>query len=590
MNATQANTFDHHRGTSPLLQPIRLWRAMVFVGINVMGFGVVSAFWQYLSTGKWLNFDAFFRNLFLPLGAAFLEPLSVFTHPSLVPVYGLLLGVTVFVPILVSILYRLRVAVVFIVVLVFVAQMPLLALAVVTGCIMTGHTPLRSNMPMAAALLGMLPAVIYVAVLGCPTLAGTTDRDYWATVEPFRRWVLYGPYVLALVSAIVGSAVVLALAKATKFRPGVVWPVLLVLSAAPMVAFYVRVGPAELQYSLIAHRLMPGDAVFPELTLDQWLRDHPSRTGMNAKPVTQRVEEDLLTRRDDLSDRCEQFLARYPHDARAPEVMWVQAQCRSLQLDQVAYRANVIRSTCAFVLAEAQPAWRGLLETYPHSPQAVLARWRLAQLALRNDTLPPIDRLHAADELLREAATGLAEHQAAESAAGTAPARWNVFTESRALPQCSYYARALHKVHELQRLIEQNALAGDPDGIDLLAAWLNIDPASPDAGREYEKLADQNEGASLANNLRLAAALAERDALERARKLLPLADVQIPTDTTAQAAFELALIQAEGIEEIEGVLAEEVYLKAVIAAPANPWQGPAAARLKLLQITQEISP
>jgi len=45
MKATQVNTLDHHRGTSPLLQPIRLWRVMVFVGINVIGFGVVSAFW-----------------------------------------------------------------------------------------------------------------------------------------------------------------------------------------------------------------------------------------------------------------------------------------------------------------------------------------------------------------------------------------------------------------------------------------------------------------------------------------------------------------------------------------------------------------
>ncbi len=591
MNARNADTFDHHRGPSPLLQPTRLWRTILFVSINVMGFAVVSAFWQYLSTGKWLNFDAFFRNLFIPMGAVFIQPLGIFAHPWMVPVYGLLLGVTILVPITVSVLYRLRVAVIFLVMLAFVAQLPLLALAVVTGCVMTGHTPFRSNMPMAAALLGMLPAIIYVVVLGCPTLAGTTDRDYWATVEPARRWVLYGPYLLALLSVIIGSAVVLAMAKVTNFRPGAVWPVLLVLSAAPMVAFYVRVGPAELQYSLIVNRTAPGDMILPEMPLGQWLRDHPDTVGLTTTLLGSAARRDLLAKRDALTTRCELFLADHNRHARVPEVMWILAQSRSMQLDEVVYRNDVIRGTCAFVLPAARPTWQSLLDTYPRSDQAALARLRLAQLALRDESIPPPDRLELANQLLRQAREDLEDILAAQPDSRGDAASPAIFTKPRARPQQSYYYRALHDVRKLQRLIELNDLEDDPDGVELLTTLLNIDPAQPDAGELYQQLARDHMDVALGDNIELAAALAQQDRQERAKKLLPLANIHgLPTDTTVEAAFELALLQVEGIEQIEGVLAEEVYLKAIIAAPANPWQDQAANRLKLLQIAREISP
>ena len=597
MIARRTIVVDHHRGARPLLQPISLWRAILFVTINVMGFAVVSAFWQYLSTGEWINFDAFFRNLFVPLGAVFLQPLVVFTHPWMVLVYGLLLGVTVSVPIMVAILYRLRVAAIFLLLLAFVAQLPLLAAAVVTGCLLIGHTPLRSNMPMAAALLGILPAIIYVAALGCLTLSGATDRDYWATVEPFRRWVLYGPYVLALLSVIVASALVLALAKATRFRPGVVWPVLLVLSAAPMVTFYVRVGSAELRYSIIANPIEPGDSILAELPLDQWRQDHPEDAGLPAGIVRERIQRDLHRRRDELRARCEQFLTDYPYDVRAPEIMWIMAQCRSLQLDGATYQRGLISGTCVFVMERSRAAWQDLVETYPHSDQAAIARWRLAELVLRStkhldpdradDIAQLLSALDDANELLYEAAAGLEVILSADEP--LSPSR-SVFAARRSRPSRSYYIRALHEVHRLQRLIESNELKEAPAGVQLLATWLSIDPALPDVAERYERLAQENHDSALADNLRLAAALAERDQLDRARKLVPLVNVARPTDATVEATFELASIQGEGVEAIEGILPVEVYLRSVIAAPDNPWQAMAAERLDLLSIARRISP
>jgi hypothetical protein len=195
-----------------------------------------------------------------------------------------------------------------------------------------------------------------------------------------------------------------------------------------------------------------------------------------------------------------------------------------------------------------------------------------------------------AEGLLAEAAASLMTDQAAQPAPPVVPSRWRGFADPSALPGPGYYSRALHEVHKLQMVLDKNPLAGDVEAADLLADWLNVDPTRPDAAAEYDRLADENAGSPLVDNLRLAAALAQRDALEKAKKLLPLANAQVPTDATAQAAFELSLIHAEGVEDLEGMRGEEAYLKDVIAAPANPWQGPAAERLRLLRLTREISP
>jgi len=237
-----SEAYDHHKGSAPLLRPTNRWRMGVFLLINLLGFVLVNAFWLYLSTGKWVDFSpaGYHRGLAIPIGEMLIHPLNVFTHPWMILVLGLLLAVVVFVPIIVAVLYRLLVAAAFVGIIAVFGHAPVLAAAVGIGCLLAARTSLRSDMPFLATLLGLLPVAVYLylfAFLG-------TD----AAVLASQRLVLSLPFLVGGVAAILSAAVVLALARVTGFRPGVVWPVLAVLLAAPAAMFYTRIGVDELQY------------------------------------------------------------------------------------------------------------------------------------------------------------------------------------------------------------------------------------------------------------------------------------------------------------------------------------------------------
>ncbi|HOF19533.1 MAG TPA: hypothetical protein PK082_11535, partial [Phycisphaerae bacterium] len=97
MAETSTRDYDHHRGSAPLLRPTSWWRLGGFMLLNVVGFLAVNAFWQYLFRGEWLDFSAqaYRHDLVTPLGAVLVSPLSIFTHPWMILVTGLLLATVI---------------------------------------------------------------------------------------------------------------------------------------------------------------------------------------------------------------------------------------------------------------------------------------------------------------------------------------------------------------------------------------------------------------------------------------------------------------------------------------------------------------
>ena len=140
--------YDHHRGQAPLLRPGFKLRTIIFILFDLAGFAVVNAYWYYLGSGQWHNFGlgTYYRNLQTPLGATFLEPLSIFSHPWMICVTGLLLAVIIFTPIMIAVLYRLTVAAAFVLVVLIVGHAPVLAMALLAGCFLAARTNLRSDM------------------------------------------------------------------------------------------------------------------------------------------------------------------------------------------------------------------------------------------------------------------------------------------------------------------------------------------------------------------------------------------------------------------------------------------------------------
>ncbi len=576
-----SETFDHHRGRMPLLRPTGRLRTGIFLVINLAGFAAVNAFWQYLATGRWAEFSltGYRRAMVTPLGEMFLHPLNILTHPWMVLVMGLLLGLVILVPIIVAVLYRLLWAGLFVVMVAAVGHAPVLALALAVGCMLAARTPLRSDMPFLAVVVGLLPIALYLYVFAFKSVDAPAAR-------PLQKWVFYAPFVLAAVSAVIGGAAVLLLTRVTGFRPGVVWPVLAVLLAGPMSVFYLKVGPEDLDYGVLTDGLAPADAVFAPEVLDDWRRRH-GVAARSDEEAYDAVCRDMQRRRDRLVERCKGFLKRHPDGRHAPAVMWLQAQCLSLRVDRAALEVGLLKYTASYCLPASALSWLRLKELAPSADQAALARWRLGELAIRDGALQEgIAQLQAAAGRLRELVPKL-----------SAPVEEaSVFMPPRRLPNRGHYEEALSEVERLMGLVQQNdALAPGERGAKARRLLIEFLHAPPDDRKALEVLSLAARRTALEDNIALALARATPDIDQKAGALLDVATRRDPnglTDGAVAATYDLGLLAMRPAElgrlrtaTRERVLARtpEQYFLAVVAAGQQPWKRLAEERLARLR-------
>lgn len=569
------NTYDHHHGAAPLLRPVSPWRTVPFLVVNLVGFVAVNAFWRYLSTGHWVDVSpaAYQHDLATPLGQALQDPLNVFTRQWMVFVTASLLAGIVFIPIIVSVLYRLSLAAVFVIVVAVVGHCPVLAAALAVGCILAARTRLRSDMPFLAAVLGLMPIGLYLYFFA---FAGLNV----AATMPIRRLVMYVPFIGAMVLAVVGSGIVLALARVTGFRPGVVWPVLLALLVAPVVVFYWKVGADELDYALIANTLAPGDAVFREESIETW-KARTGTVGLKEQAIVNEVDGDLRAKRTRLLKECEAFLAAHPDSPRAPAVLWIAGQCHSVQFSLQALRTSLIKYSAAYPLPSSAQTWQHLAEEYPDSPQAALANRRLAELALQGG------QARRALSLLEAVRRDLAD-TIGRSEPATPETPW------QSVPTREYCREAMFQVERLAWLIAENgALADTPEGkaaAEALSAFLSVNPYKLNAEQQLRRLnvlGKRFKQTRLADNIELAIACAQPSVYDRAKRLIKLANVTPETDTTIEACFLLGRLtlrtEDTAVGLTEGIKKPEWYLEQVKIARANPWQKRAGQALEELR-------
>ena len=581
MNAHATNGYDHHQGAKPLLRPSGPWRSGLFMGINLLCFLAVNAFWQYLIRGRWTDFslEAYRQDLATPLGEMFLRPLSIFAFPWMILVMGLLLAVVIFMPIMVAVLYRMVYAAVLVLIVAVVGHAPVLALALAMGYVLAARTSLRSDMPFLATLLGMLPVAVYLylfSFLGSDSVA----------VVPLQRLLLAVPLLVAVVTAILACAAVLGLTTLTGFRSGVLGPVLLLLLVVPVAIFHARVGADRLEYALVANDLAPGDAIFEPITLDAWSRQNQAE-GLNPTTLRIRLQDDLQHRKDQLLARCREFLARNPRSPHAPAVLWVIGQAESLQLDASALEIGLLKYTAAYGLPASTETWGRLIEKYPESPQAAVARWRLGEMAMRSrDTQYGCSHLRSAIERLARLAPN-DEHQ--EESSKT----MRVFAPPVDIPSRRYCAEALFNARRLVWLIESDDVMNNPASAEALAALLDANPCGLNYYQQLSELAGRYEHTPLGDNLKLAVAMATSSLYEQAEMLILLAE-DPKSDSAVEANYELGRLamrtgQAPALPLVENLRKPQEYFQRVVAAQANPWQQPAWEHLSSLKPTTRPS-
>ena len=125
----------------PLLKLRRYGRTISCIAINLLLFTGVCVFWGYLHSGKWIPFtgETFQRGMISPTGMLLLKPLSIFTHPWMIVVVGLLLGVLVLVPLIMAVMYPLFMGIVCALLVGVVGESPLLGLTLLMGCLVASE-------------------------------------------------------------------------------------------------------------------------------------------------------------------------------------------------------------------------------------------------------------------------------------------------------------------------------------------------------------------------------------------------------------------------------------------------------------------
>jgi len=388
----------------PTLAYSRRYR-LVCWGINLGLYALLNMFYLRLQTGVWFSWRS-------PHGSPFLieqllAPLSVFNYPIQIVVLGAIMGLLCAVPILTAQLHHVLYALPLVAAVLLLGQNRLLSLSLLLSCAAAGFQPLRFKSKFVAAVLCLLPPVLYWGIFS----GRNPEQDI------LRQAVLYAPWVLAFLLAVAFFGVVLALGHFVRYRPGILTPVSGLFLAGVVLLFHLTVGMDERDFQANVYRYRPeavpavqSESIGPlveretagrlegradlnpqavrNLVLLAWQEAFaPGRLDETAGGADQanegsawQVRREVQQARTTALALMAGFSARYPQDARVADTLYYEGRWLDLRADARALRdEEVLRFYDDEPGGGSQGSWEELRRRFPQSPVAVEARWRWAK-------------------------------------------------------------------------------------------------------------------------------------------------------------------------------------------------------------------
>jgi len=454
-------------------------RSIVLLAVNVVLFAGVGCFAFWLRSGRFLapTMDGYWDELALAfdfrgpstvtLASFLMEPISVQHVPMQIPILGLLMAALVAIPILVAILYRFGSSLPFIAVVGLLAVMPWLAITLLVSCIVASVRPFRTQFRFMSALLGLVPAVVYLILAwrgSAEVLSGVVD--------PVDRIKFVAPWAMAIVAAAVVFAVVLALAKLVDYRPGAITPLLAVMFGLPIALFEYHVGRDELHYRILERLSHEWFAdVDASLDLDQavlrkWQRLPWPRPSLQRLREIEEImwqfelasdmgprESELTRHQDALAHQCDEFHTQFPDSRYTPNALFIKARALDTRVDVEEFRRSEwIRFYDDFPNKASRGTWRIIAENRPNTLLGAVALLRLAQLDGRDGD---IDR---AKDKLKSLVDRFARPTATDQSVMDRAGMWGGVL-SRTEPEAGLPIdadRVVLEAHRLYDLIAQN--------------------------------------------------------------------------------------------------------------------------------------
>jgi len=518
-------------------------RAFIFLAINLSVYAALNVFVFWIQNARLLDFSwkSYVATYHKTLIDLLTFPIGVDEAPMMILIVGMLLGVIIIVPILISQLYGFRFSIVFTACVLTLAHLPVLSLFLLACSFIAGTSRRWLPFKFGVALLSVLPVVLYfyVATRGAPMLQ----------LKPIDSTLLYAPWALAFLAAAGIAAAVLTFAKIVSYRPGGILISMIPFFAIPGVLFRYYIGADQLEFRLLAHNYGPDNEanlgpidiralVFQEtLRRCQVAKVRDLETSYEiARSVFPYVAHKLLQqRRARVTAACLEFQQKYPSSRFIPNQLYIRGLAEDMRPDYTMLDDSWLQCHTELVSPASRNIWESLVEQFGKSIYSQPARLRLAIILTRQG------KIKRARELLQQLITNTRKMSRLRQKSSTFPASFGELLTRP--PNLEVPAVNLDQIHEqaqdLLELIEHNA-NDEKFGNDPLADLLKLDRHHPKWESNLFQLAVKYHQSKLCDNLYVMYALTENDPYKRKNYLQRYAQEFDGKDAGAMALFELA--------------------------------------------------
>ena len=544
-----------------------------FLAVCVYYFAAI--FWSKLLTGSLIC--PYFPGPFY-LEKLVLSPLSIFEYPAQIFVMGLLIGILISVPILISQLMSFNYSILPVLILAFIAGLPGLAISVIIGAFAAALRPLRFRSRYISILLCISPALIYFGFFG-----GAKNADN-------IRWALsFAPWFDGLFTALTIAAIVLVIGHFTRYRPGLIWSVTAITLAVAIIIFQSKIGLSELDYQLyiagnnpetikefqdnsitdaldrtltspqsrsyfqspfypvetIALRAVLKKEIQTRLLLDRWPEwfDEPATLGYQAE------KRQLLRQYEKfINPKKQWWKPAFLHNAllkskvrikRMPISLFYKAMLSELSPElNILVEKEILHFYNDYPHRENLPIWHRLYSEYPNSTESIEARWRRAV------HLIGMEEFAYARQLI-EQGLSMVEKESAKTVDVPTNEIESIFHKPATTVITDYELKKIRrKLQYLQYLISGENLGTEPKDKHILAQFILLNPHDILYKMQLDNMLNQiTDQSPLKDNIVLAQTMLISDVVLRAQRLGEVSKNFAGTDGGIQAKFEQASLK-----------------------------------------------
>jgi len=372
------------------------WNRTIYWSINLLLYALLNMFYLRIQTGVWAQWKTPYSSN--ALVDQLTLSLNIFQFPLHILVIALLTALLCIVPILISQLYNMLHAVPFVLAVLFLGHNSILSLCLFVSCAIAGFEPLRFKSKFVAAIICLLPEMLYFGLFG--GAYQETDTLRWA--------VLRAPWGLALLFSITIIGIILFIGHFLRYRPGVLMPIFGILLAAIVTIFRTGIGMNERDFQAMVYQYSPSQipefqnrTILPQIEEERALRKKkfPYLTdeaimnqlrlewkmafNMIGNPVSlaNREVNSFYQAKVTAIDHIDRFIEMHSDDNKVAEALYYKALLIDLNVDlRTLSDKDMLEFYYDIPTEDSEVFWQELLDKFGNAEVSIEARRRLALL------------------------------------------------------------------------------------------------------------------------------------------------------------------------------------------------------------------